>query len=147
MTTISSFFKKSIDSIEKEFGLFTKTLQRILPNAIAFGKALLEFVSSPFVENVLESMLGESLVTVGENVVKEAILLLTNAEIIVDQPNIQSMLDALANYLKKQSVSAQHMWINKLVSLIAQILDDKKLPEHIYDSLVQNAYTASKLAA
>lgn len=148
MESIIKFLDHEISFIEEKVGIIGEDLKKVfIPDGIALGKGLLEFLHSPVVEIALDQFVNPVLVTNCEKYIGEAIAALTTAENILSLPTPAERLAAFANWLKTQTADTKNALVVKLVQIIVKLADGNKLPGHVYDGLVQGAITAQLMTA
>lgn len=143
--------KKIVRNILEKLGLTSKKLHNYLDVAEDIAKGLLNVISNPIVEGILEIVLPKTLskhLPQLENVLEKAVIALTIGshieEDIANAATVEEKLKVFALDLQKYGIDRKNMFIAKLVSLIIAGLDDKTLKQNMYDLFSQANYTLIK---
>lgn len=144
--TIGKFFQNVLQHIEAEFGIISAELKNILiPDGLLVGEGLLKAANSTVGEIVLSEFINSTLLANIEQYITKAITALTEAEDILSKPTPAEQLTEFAKWLQTLTGDSKDAFVIKFVQIVVRIADGNKLPDNIYDALVQNAVTSSKL--
>ncbi len=145
MTTIGQFLKNLIATVEAKWGVLSVELKNVLlPAALTLGTALLKAANSPIGTLVLSEFVPPIMLTAFEAFLAEAINLITEAESIVGLPTPAEQLQALVSYIQTLTADSKDAFVVKLMQLLVKLADGGKLPQNVYDSLMQAAVTDQK---
>jgi hypothetical protein len=148
MQTIGQFLKNLIATVEAKWGILSAELKNVLlPAALTLGTAILKAANSPIGTLVLSEFVPANLLTEFDAFLAEGIKLITEAQTIINEPTPEEQLQALVSWLQTLTADSRDAFVVKLMQLLVKLADGGKLPQNVYDSLVQAAVTDQKAVA